>query len=366
MDASMAVAVTRPANALWATAQESAAEQMRFIWRRELPTTLALLDAGAEIHLADKDGRTPLHAAVPCAMPDLVARLIHAKADVNRTTEASRTPVDLSIYWAVQNPINNRDSTAIIRLLVLAGGLAGQEIGVSAEPDGQQHQTSLDSENDGIWMAQCRRTSKLLKEWYVPPPGSTSEVRLDSRTAGTIDPGPASKPAQCTPARPAAAIVDGTPTVPGSNVQDDDLTAMIHKLTDEWDRNEVVSIRIPVVLENLNTRMDEPDLPMHLFLGFNYTTVVRHGIRGALGLPRKSGSRVAIELLTTRATADQWGRKNDVPPTDLLRTLPPGATPADVRSEIQGWFEMYSPQKRKTGLEEAATAHSLPRRFNMS
>ena len=125
-------------------------KQPRNIWRRELPTTLALLDAGAEIHLADRAGRTPLHAAVQCAMPDLVARLIQAKADVNRTTEAGRTPIDLSIYWALRNPMNNRDSTAIIRLLVLAGGLAGQEIGVTTEPDGQQHQTTVDSEHERI------------------------------------------------------------------------------------------------------------------------------------------------------------------------------------------------------------------------
>ena len=123
---------------------------MRYTWRRELPTALALIDAGADIHLADKEGRTPLHAAVQCAMPDLVARLLHAKADVNRTTEAGRTPVDLSIYWAVRNPINNRDSTAIIRLLLAAGGLAGQEIGVGAAPDGPQHPTSQDRENERI------------------------------------------------------------------------------------------------------------------------------------------------------------------------------------------------------------------------
>ena len=48
---------------------------------------------------------------------------------------------------------------------------------------------------------------------------------------------------------------------------------MINKLTEDWDRNEVVSIRIPVILDDLAARIEEPDFPMHLFFGFNYTTV---------------------------------------------------------------------------------------------
>ena len=149
---------------------------------------------------------------------------------------------------------------------------------------------------------------------------------------------------QCGVPIPATGIADGSvPTVARGSDQDDDLMVMINKLTEEWDRNEVVSIRIPVVLEDVAVNIEQPDFPMHLFFGFNYTTVFRHGVRGALGLPRRTGMKVAIELLTTRAIAGQWATKTNVPPTDLVRTLPPGTTPADVRSEIQTWFQMYSP-----------------------
>ena len=132
-------------------------------------------------------------------------------------------------------------------------------------------------------------------------------------------------------------------TVTASSDPEDDLMTMIHKLTEPWEHNEVFSIRIPVVLDNITARMDEPDLPMHLFPGFNHTTAFRHGLRGALGLPRKSETRIAIELLTTRTTADQWAVQNKVPPTDLLRALPPATTPAAIRSEIRKWFLMHTP-----------------------
>ena len=266
MDAAMAE--TGTAACLWNDAQESAEELLRYTWRRELPTALALLDARAAIHLADKDGRTPLHVAVECAMPDLVARLIQEKADVNRTTKAGRSPVDLSIYWAVRNPIHNRDSTAIIRLLLSAGGLAAQEMWPSAGTDGPHQITDQTPENERIWTSQCRRTGKLLKEWYVPPPGSTSEVRLDGHTAKAVAPRPddmatecvtrqgkQAAPKSCDVPTPATGIEHSLPTTdPGGSDQEGELTDMINQLTEDWVQNEVVSVRIPIALMGAGLR----------------------------------------------------------------------------------------------------------------
>ena len=84
-------------------------------------------------------------------MPDLVGRLLERWSDVNQATDAGRTALDLSVYWAIRNPINATDATAIIRLLVQGGGLAGREVGeiaATVASDGGQPQVSIVADDD--------------------------------------------------------------------------------------------------------------------------------------------------------------------------------------------------------------------------
>ena len=255
-----------------------------------MPTALALLAARAAIHLADWEGRTPLHAAVECAMLDLVARLIQEKAVVNRTTKAGRTPVDLSIYWAIRNPIHIRDSTAVIRLLLSAGGLAAQEMWPEAETPRPHQLGDQDLDNERIWTAQCRRAGRLLKEWHVPPPGSTSEVRLDDPNPRAAEPTPADTANDCVTrqAKPATTKSSNEPmAVTGAkdrfpttdhgdpadegrgSDQEDEFTETINQLTAKWDQNEVISIHLPLPLEETAARQWKPNFTKHLFLELN-------------------------------------------------------------------------------------------------
>ena len=118
----------KPAAMPWATAQESTGDLLRHIWTRDLPTTMTLIDAGADLNLSDREGRTPLHAAVQSAMPDVVGRLLDRWADVNKRNAAGRTALDLSIHWAIKNPINGSSATAIVRRIIQYGGLSGQKV----------------------------------------------------------------------------------------------------------------------------------------------------------------------------------------------------------------------------------------------
>ena len=132
--------------------------------------TLALIDAGADLNLADREGRTPLHAAVQSAMPDVVGRLLDRWADVNRTNDAGRTALDLSIYWALRNPIHGSNATAIIRRIIQGGGLSGQEVGeiaATAAAEARQPQSNTISDDYRGWVTQCKKVAKSAKGWEV-------------------------------------------------------------------------------------------------------------------------------------------------------------------------------------------------------
>ncbi len=59
----------------------------------------ALLQAGADANLPDRQGRTPLHAARPADL-SLLDRLIEAGADPGRTNAAGRTPLEEALHQA--------------------------------------------------------------------------------------------------------------------------------------------------------------------------------------------------------------------------------------------------------------------------
>ena len=250
MDPSMAhaIAIPMPARPPWATAQESTEDLLRNIWTRDLPTSLAVIDAGADLNLSDREGRTPLHAAIQSGMPDLVGRLIDRWADVNKTNAAGRTPLDLSLYWALRTPIHGTNATAIIRRIVQAGGLSGQEVTALT----MQEQGAIEDENtaekDRTWTNQCKKVAKRVKDWDISPPGTTDEVYVPRQTT----PGQSSEragghqddniAAAVTPTDAAAATALSEATSP----HDDDLAHMIEKFTEAWDTDELWSIRIPV------------------------------------------------------------------------------------------------------------------------
>ena len=97
-------------------------------------------------------------------MPDVAGRLLDRWADVNKGNAAGRTALDLSIYWAIKNPINGSSATAILRRIIQSGGLSGQEVeelaAASAGNDGQP-QDPVDAENERIWMAQCNIAANM-------------------------------------------------------------------------------------------------------------------------------------------------------------------------------------------------------------
>ena len=355
MDAAMTVATTAPtpastpASTPWATPQESTEDLLRYIWTRDLPMTLALIDAGADLNLADREGRTPLHAAVQSAMPDVVGRLLDRWADVNRTNDAGRTALDLSIYWALRNPIHGSNATAIIRRIIQGGGLSGQEVGeiaATAAAEARQPQSNSISDDYRVWVTQCKEVAKSAKGWEVAPPGATNEVHVP-RPTGTDQSGKGKGDRgndQCTTAA-LPSIADAPPNSDGqSDGAEDELTRMIQQLTATWDESEIWSFRIPASLEGVTDLSDEHDLRMRLFFGFNHTTIFRHGITGALGLPSEGETALDIELLTTRAMAKVWGAKNGVPPTDLIRPVPPGARTCEIRAAFRVWFEAHTPE----------------------
>ncbi len=59
--------------------------------------TAALLNAGADPDLPDKDGRVPLHYAVLSCNPDLAAMLLGADADPSIVDDDDETPLDLAV-----------------------------------------------------------------------------------------------------------------------------------------------------------------------------------------------------------------------------------------------------------------------------
>ena len=193
-------------------------------------------------------------------------------------------------------------------------------------------------------MAQCRKAAKHAKGWDIASPCATSEVHVPSPTGPYHGDKPNIAPVQGPTAAFTPAIAGSTNTAGSPSTDAEDaLAKMIYKITASWDLNEVWSIRIPVLLNDMTDSQDETDLRMRLFFCFNHTTLLRHGLLGALGLPRKGHTTFDIELLTTRATANERAAKNGVPPTDLIRALPPGVTTSDLRAEIRRWFPSHTP-----------------------
>ena len=61
-------------------------------------------------------------------------------------------------------------------------------------------------------------------------------------------------------------------------------------------------------------------------------------------MPRKGKTALDIELMTTRAAAEEWAEKNGVPETDLIRPVPPTAKLSDVREAFRMWFASTTPE----------------------
>lgn len=69
---------------------------------RQNPAALALVDAGADVNHADRDGVTPLLLAVKNGDEDVVKRLIQAGADINAEDRYHNTPLLMAIRFGQQ------------------------------------------------------------------------------------------------------------------------------------------------------------------------------------------------------------------------------------------------------------------------
>lgn len=60
---------------------------------------VSLMEHGANIHVQDKNGLSPLHIAARGGFENLVNLLIHKRSDVNLRDRFGKTP----LHWAAEN-----------------------------------------------------------------------------------------------------------------------------------------------------------------------------------------------------------------------------------------------------------------------
>jgi ankyrin repeat protein len=80
------------------------------------------IDAGADVNIADKDGETPLYWASHNGHTDSVKRLIDAGANVNNADNNGRTP----LYWA-----SYKGYTDSVKRLIDAGAVPPVSMSIS-------------------------------------------------------------------------------------------------------------------------------------------------------------------------------------------------------------------------------------------
>ncbi|CAI9732603.1 serine/threonine-protein phosphatase 6 regulatory ankyrin repeat subunit C-like [Octopus vulgaris] len=81
--------------------------------------TMILLNAGANVNLADRNDCTPLYKAAYHGRPHLVDILVQAGADINRADKDGQTP----LYICVQNAIVHSSFATVQKLLTAGASL---------------------------------------------------------------------------------------------------------------------------------------------------------------------------------------------------------------------------------------------------
>lgn len=84
----------------------------------EVDAAIALIEAGADINVADKDGETYLHIAAGQGQANVVIALLEAEADISARSEEGNTPLHCAVVSCAES---DEDQTATAAALIKAG-----------------------------------------------------------------------------------------------------------------------------------------------------------------------------------------------------------------------------------------------------